>query len=199
MSDITFALGVHIHFDHETTALLKRLVCALEVIASAPNREEKFMQQALSVLDQIESEVGNMSTVEASVETLVSNIVAQVAAAGADSPRLQTVLATIQANDARFAKLVTDNTPAVTPTPIPPPVNPTFPTWIANTAYAVGDDVSLGGTPPVTLECTTAGTSGATAPTGAGQDGTVTWDVFAQVVPAASGSRNQQGHQTLHR
>ena len=48
--------------------------------------------------------------------------------------------------------------------------------WVASTAYTVGQQVNTGGK---VYQCTTAGTSGSSAPTGTGTgiaDGTVTWD-----------------------
>lgn len=55
----------------------------------------------------------------------------------------------------------------------------TVTTWAATTAYVAGDIVRVGSGAYVGryLRCTVGGTSGASAPTGAGADGSVTWEV----------------------
>lgn len=79
----------------------------------------------MSVLDDLESEVGTNTTVTGSVTTLIANITAQCSAAGSDTTRLAGVLATLEANDERLAALVAQNTPAPqVPVPPPTPVNP---------------------------------------------------------------------------
>jgi hypothetical protein len=59
--------------------------------------------------------------VEGSIEMLINNMVSSVQGADPNNQRLQTLLATLEANDARLAALVTQNTPAQTDTPVPPP------------------------------------------------------------------------------
>jgi hypothetical protein len=67
------------------------------------------------------------------------------------------------------------------------PVSGVTQAWAAQTAYAVGNQVVLGGN---TYVCTTAGTSGTTGPTGTGTgktDGTVVWTGSAGVTANAIG------------
>jgi len=78
--------------------------------------------KSMSVLDDIEAEVAKSNTIEASIETLIGNMVQAVKNASTDPARLQAVLTALQNNDARLAQIVLDNTPQDPPnTPTPPP------------------------------------------------------------------------------
>lgn len=77
----------------------------------------------VDLLTQLEAEVGNNTTLEGSIETLVGNFVAAAQAASPNNPRLQGLLDTMKANDSRLAALVIANTPVASPAPvIPDPV-----------------------------------------------------------------------------
>lgn len=62
-------------------------------------------------------------------------------------------------------------------------VKPLVPIWLTVTAYIVGEAVTIGG---AAWRCTTAGSSGATGPTGTttSVDGTVTWTYVGPVATA---------------
>jgi hypothetical protein len=77
----------------------------------------------MSILDDIEAEVGKTTSVLDSIETLITNLVAAGQAAQGDPARQAAILATLQANNGRLSNLVLDNTPADPPgVPTPPPV-----------------------------------------------------------------------------
>jgi hypothetical protein len=56
------------------------------------------------------------------VETAINKLVEQIQAAGVHDPKLDAILAGIQANSARTAALALANTPVADPDPVPPAV-----------------------------------------------------------------------------
>jgi hypothetical protein len=106
--------------DEQTKAYLDRIVHALENIDRNTRLSLKQGAQLMSVLDDIEAEVANSTTVEQSVETLIANLVTTIQNSDPNNARLATVLATLQANDTRLAQLVTQNTPVQAPSVEPP-------------------------------------------------------------------------------
>src|ERR1017187_5951887 len=101
-----------------TTQEVSDLFARLTRIESKLDQVTTTEAKVMGVLDDIEAEVAANTTVEGSIETLVNNI---VEASGNNPARMSAVLATLQANDTRLAKLVTTNTTAATPGPVPPP------------------------------------------------------------------------------
>ena len=85
-------------------------------------RELKMVDDKLSVL---EADIADTDTVVGSIETLVTNLVAELTLAKGDDDRIQAVIDKLDANKSRLAALVTANTPADPGTPVPPPVEPT--------------------------------------------------------------------------
>jgi len=81
--------------------------------------------QMADLLTQLETEVGNQTTVDDSVSALVTEMGALVLAAAPNNARVAAVVATLTANDARIAALVLANTPLSSGAPpVPPPVTP---------------------------------------------------------------------------
>jgi hypothetical protein len=116
--EITVKLDATQHADY-----LARLDSIVSLLQIGNQTGGKIM----GILDDIEAEVQESTSVEGSIEALISNLVDAAEANKTDPVRLQAVLDTLRANDGRLAKLVTDNTPAATPGPAPDPapvVNP---------------------------------------------------------------------------
>lgn len=105
-------IRIEFGFDEVTAKLARRY---LDILS-----REHGVHMPPDVLSELEAEVANGTTVEGSVATLIGNLAAQAAAAAPDNARLQTVLATMQANDARLAALVVSNTPIASPAPVIP-------------------------------------------------------------------------------
>lgn len=76
-------------------------------------------------LDALTAEVANNTVVTQSAITLINNIAAQLAAAGTDPVKLQSLHDTLVANDAALAAAVAANTTPPAPTPAPAPVSTT--------------------------------------------------------------------------
>lgn len=74
----------------------------------------------MGIAQDLEDEVSSETTVIASVETVVQNLVDAVKAAGTDKAQLDRVLAAAVANKTRLGALAAANTPAATPAPVPP-------------------------------------------------------------------------------
>lgn len=116
-------LSVPVVLDPDSKATLARIAALL---VQANNQLKQLIQkgsQMVGILDDIESEVQNQTTVEASIEKMVANL---LATAGSDPTRLQAILQALQNNTSRMAALVVANTPADdTGGVIPPPVDDT--------------------------------------------------------------------------
>jgi len=67
----------------------------------------------MAMIDDVSADVEAQSTVIASVETLLTNLSAQLAAAGTDPAKLQAIKDSLDANTARLSAAVVANTPAV--------------------------------------------------------------------------------------
>jgi hypothetical protein len=114
--EITVKLDAIQHADY-----LARLDSIVSLLQTGNTTEASLM----SILDDIESELQQNTSVASSLETLIANL--HAAGSDGDPTRLKAVLETLKANDARIIKLVTDNTPVATPGPAPDPapvVNP---------------------------------------------------------------------------
>ena len=70
----------------------------------------------MALVDDVLADVQDESTVIGSVEQLLTNLSAQLAAAGTDPAKLAQVKSAIDANKARLSAAVVANTPAA-PTP----------------------------------------------------------------------------------
>lgn len=115
-----FLMGLEITVrldDKQYAKIIGRLDDIKALLTSGNTTEAKLM----GILDDIEAEVSQNTTVEGSIEALLANLAAAAEANKTDPTRLQVVLDTLKANDARLIKLVTDNTPAATPGPAPDP------------------------------------------------------------------------------
>jgi hypothetical protein len=102
---MSVAFTFNVEFGPTAEALITRAVVALESLAKTENK-------IMAVLDDLEAEVANQTTVEASVEALLANLATAIQNAGPDQARLQAVLDTIKTNDSKLAAAVAANTPA---------------------------------------------------------------------------------------
>jgi hypothetical protein len=108
---MTATVRVEIGLDTATLAFGEKVLAALR----------QFMELSMvDILSQIEKEVGNNTSIESSIEQLVANFALAAQNAAPNNPRLQAVLDTMTANDARLAALVVANTPVASPNPVIP-------------------------------------------------------------------------------
>jgi hypothetical protein len=109
--------------DRQIVVLLRDLSRKAEIIIAQIMRiQRELKMDKVSVLEQ---EVSDIDTVIGSVETLVTNLVAELNATNGDPNRVQAVIDRIDANKTRLAQLVAINTPSQTELPadgVTPPV-----------------------------------------------------------------------------
>ena len=104
--------GFPVTIDPDQFALITSRLDAIVAQLKTLNRMET---NVMSVLDDIEAEVAKQTSVEGSVETLISNLAQAVKSAGTDPARLNAILTALKNNDERLAQLVADNTAADQP------------------------------------------------------------------------------------
>jgi hypothetical protein len=91
------------------------MVAAVRALHRIENRLAAFAGQGahvMAMIDDVSADVEAQSTVIASVETLLTNLSAQLAAAGTDPAKLQAIKDSLDANTARLSAAVVANTPA---------------------------------------------------------------------------------------
>lgn len=107
-------MDIHLHCHNpQLEALLRQVNDKIDLILS---QQETIM----TIAQDLEDEVAAETTVVASVEQVVQNLVDAIKNAGTDQAKLQAVLASAVANKTRLAALVEANTPVPNPTPPPP-------------------------------------------------------------------------------
>ncbi len=74
----------------------------------------------MSLLDDLSTDVADLTTVEDSAVALLGNLSAQLAAAGTDPVKLQAIKDALDTGKANLAAAVVANTPAVPAPPTPP-------------------------------------------------------------------------------
>ena len=72
-------------------------------------------ERIMATLDDLSADVADEASVIGSVETLLTNLSAQLAAAGTDPTKIQAIKDAIDANKARLSAAVVANTPAAPP------------------------------------------------------------------------------------
>ena len=72
-------------------------------------------EKIMALIDDLTASVAAETTVETSMETLLTNISVALAAAGTDPAKLAALKTTIDANTAKMTALVVANTPAAPP------------------------------------------------------------------------------------
>jgi hypothetical protein len=112
--------------DPRIIALLRTLHYKVDVIVHQLSHIQRELEMAEDKLATLEQSVADNDTVVGSIETLVTNLVAELTAAQG-SPnsdvRIQTIIDKLGADKTRLATLVTANTPVDTGEPPPPPAD----------------------------------------------------------------------------
>jgi len=109
--------------DYQLLLLLQRVFNQNTQILTALGVQSKELQTMAVDITALQTAVANETTVDASVETLLTNLAAQIATLSAAStdPATQTALnglvTTMQTNATTLAAAVTANTPAAPATP----------------------------------------------------------------------------------
>jgi len=112
-------IQLHVHDDRETRHFLEKILEIQHLIIQKLN-------DMAATLDQILADTADESTVIDSLATLTAGLKAQLDAvlAGNLTPdqqaKVDAIFSAVDANKAKVAKAVTDNTPAATPPPPPP-------------------------------------------------------------------------------
>lgn len=106
-------IEVH-HYIHLDPALERKLDVFLSTLV-------KQGDKIMATLDQLTLDVAAETTVDASVQTLITTLAAEVTAAGTDPVALKALTDKMEANAAGLSALVVANTPA---TPAGPVVTP---------------------------------------------------------------------------
>jgi len=112
--------------ESQIIALLRTLHYKVDFLHTQLVNIQMELKMAADKLSALEADVADTDTVVGSIETLVTNLVAELSAAqgSPDSDaRIQAVIDKLDANKSRLAALVTANTPADPGTPVPPPVD----------------------------------------------------------------------------
>jgi hypothetical protein len=88
----------------------------LDLILKNQQKEAQFMSTTTNSLANLTTAVANETTVDASVQTLLTQLSAQIAAASptGDNPAIDALVSTMQTNATALAAAVTTNTPAAT-------------------------------------------------------------------------------------
>jgi len=96
-----FNRGIHAKLD----TLLENDKLIITLLISNSKKE-------MALLDQLTADVANETTVDASVETLLTNLSAQITAAGTDPVALKALTDQMEANAAALSAAITANTPS---------------------------------------------------------------------------------------
>ena len=107
------------------TTRLDQLVAQATQIVAQLKLLNQTETKVMSILDDLEKEVGTNTDVRGSIEQLIQNMTKAVENAGADPRRLQAVLTALKNNDERLAQLVLDATPHDPPNDPTPPADTT--------------------------------------------------------------------------
>ena len=106
---------------------LLRLHNKVDYALTKIGRIQRELKMADEKIAALEAEIAENTTVVGSVETLVTNLVAELTLAKGNDERIQAVIDKLDADGKRLALLVTANTPVDEGEPPPPPVEPTTP------------------------------------------------------------------------